>query len=105
MKEVAVIIPTLNEERYIEQCINSILYQTYPFDKMDIMIVDGGSIDNTRFIVNQMSLTMPNVRLIDNPKRIQSAAFNIGVKNSDAPIRRALIMISRTPTSALSILP
>ena len=82
---VAIIVPTLNEELYIFDCLNSIQKQTFPFGEMDVMIVDGGSKDRTREIVSDYSLTYPNVRLLDNPGRIQSIAFNIGVANSTAP--------------------
>lgn len=82
---IAIIIPTLNEEKFIARCLESVIQQTYPFDKMDVMVVDGGSKDRTREIVQRISEQHPNVRLIDNPGRIQSIAFNIGVKNSDAP--------------------
>lgn len=85
MFKVAIIIPTLNEELYIASCLESIKAQTYPFDMMDIMVVDGGSKDKTREIVDDFSSSHSNVRLLDNPGRIQSIAFNIGVKNSDAP--------------------
>ena len=83
--KVAIIIPTLNEERFIENCLVSVMEQTFPFEEMDVMVVDGGSKDRTREIVQRISEQHPNVRLIDNPGRIQSIAFNIGVKNSDAP--------------------
>ena len=43
--EIAVIIPTLNEERFISRCLDSVIAQTFPFEKMDIMVVDGGSKD------------------------------------------------------------
>lgn len=87
MKEykVAIIIPTLNEERFIENCLASVMGQTFPFEEMDVMVVDGGSKDRTREIVQRISKNHPNVRLIDNPGRIQSIAFNIGVKASSAP--------------------
>ena len=85
MYKVALIIPTLNEELYIASCLESIKAQTYPFDMMDILVVDGGSKDKTREIVDDFSLSYNNVRLLDNPGRIQAIAFNIGVKNSDAP--------------------
>ena len=52
--QIAVVIPTLNEEKYIEKCIQSVINQTFPFDKMDVMVVDGGSKDNTRTIVSGM---------------------------------------------------
>lgn len=83
--QVGVIIPTLNEERFIERCIDSVIQQTYPFGQIDLMIVDGGSNDQTRQIVLNLSKSYPNIRLIHNPGKIQSIAFNIGVKESSAP--------------------
>ena len=83
--KIAVVIPTLNEELYIENCLNSVLSQSFPFGEMDIMVVDGGSSDKTRDIVATFCQAHHNIRLIDNPKKIQSVAFNIGVKNSTAP--------------------
>ena len=84
-KEVAVVIPTYNEELYIEGCLESLRCQSYPFRQMDVMVVDGRSEDSTREIVNKLSKQWPNVRLLDNPGKIQSIAFNIGVRNSTAP--------------------
>ena len=82
---VAIIIPTLNEEHFITRCLESVLGQTYPTEKMDIMVVDGGSTDNTCAIVRALGKNHPNIRLLSNPKRYQSIAFNIGVAASDAP--------------------
>ena len=83
--KVAVVIPTYNEELYIEKCIESVRNQSFPFEEMDVMIVDGRSADATREIVQRMSEQWSNVRLLDNPGKIQSIAFNIGVANSTAP--------------------
>ena len=87
MKEykVAIIIPTLNEERFIAKCIESVINQSFPLEEMDILVVDGGSIDKTREIVFELGRRYTNIRLLDNPGRIQSIAFNIGVHNSIAP--------------------
>jgi len=82
---IAVIIPTLNEERFIGNCLDCLIKQTFPFEKMDVMVVDGGSKDKTRIIVDGFSQKYENIRLLDNPGKIQSIAFNIGVNNSDAP--------------------
>lgn len=84
-KQIAVIIPTLNEERFIGGLLDSIISQSYPFNQLDVMVVDGGSVDATKEIVNNYASRYDNIRLIENKKKIQSAAFNIGVKNSDAP--------------------
>lgn len=82
---VAVIIPTLNEEKFIARCLDSVISQTYPFAEMDVMVVDGGSKDRTKQIVEEYGKKYPNIRFIHNPGKIQSIAFNIGVKNSTAP--------------------
>ena len=75
----------LLSRKFIEQCLESVMQQTLPFEEMDVMVVDGGSKDKTREIVNRISKEHPNVRLIPNPGKIQSIAFNIGVKESTAP--------------------
>lgn len=82
---VSVIIPTLNEEKFISRCLDSIISQSYSFAKMDVIVVDGGSNDSTRDIVKRYHDKYQNIRLLDNYGRIQSIAFNIGVKNSTAP--------------------
>lgn len=83
--EVAIVIPTLNEERFISRCLNSIIKQTYEFEKMDVMIIDGGSNDKTKDIVAEYQKSHQNIRFIKNKKKIQSVAFNIGFKKSTAP--------------------
>lgn len=82
---VAIIIPTFNEEYFIEQCLYSVLHQTYPIALMDILVVDGGSTDNTCMLVHQLALEYTNIKLLHNIQKIQSVAFNIGVQHSTAP--------------------
>lgn len=82
---VAIVIPTLNEEKFIARCLDSVIGQTYPFDEMDVMVVDGGSQDRTEAIVNEYHEKYSNIRYLHNPRRIQSIAFNIGVEDSSAP--------------------
>lgn len=83
--EVAIVIPTLNEERFISRCLDSIIKQAFKFEKMDVMIIDGGSNDKTKDIVAEYQKSHQNIRFIENKKKIQSVAFNIGFKKSTAP--------------------
>ena len=83
--KVAVIIPTLNEEKFISRCLDSVINQTFPISEMDVMVVDGGSVDKTKDIVDSYHQKYCNIRLLNNPGRIQSIAFNRGVRESSAP--------------------
>ena len=78
---VTVIIPVLNEEKYIADCINSLLNEHYPADRFEIIVVDGGSTDRTVAIINETFSSL-NVRVLDNPKRFQSAGFNLAMENA-----------------------
>ena len=51
--EISVIVPTLNEENYIEGCLESISKQTIPRDKYEIIVSDGSSTDRTVEIANK----------------------------------------------------
>jgi glycosyltransferase involved in cell wall biosynthesis len=51
--EFSVIIPALNEEKCIENCINSVLNQTYPRDRYEIIVSDGASKDKTAKIAKK----------------------------------------------------
>jgi len=45
--EISVIVPTLNEEENIESCLESILNQTFPREKYELIVSDGFSSDKT----------------------------------------------------------
>lgn len=83
---VSVIIPTRNEEKFIEKCINSLLNTDYPKEKIEILVVDGLSEDNTREIVKKLSQKHKNIKLLTNYKKKKSPALNIGIKNSSGEI-------------------
>jgi succinoglycan biosynthesis protein ExoA len=73
---VTIVIPTLNEETYIEACIASLIGQ-WPDGAYEILVLDGGSTDRTLEIVATIHDRNAAVVLIHNPRRIQSAAVNL----------------------------
>jgi succinoglycan biosynthesis protein ExoA len=79
---VTIICPTFNEEKYIEQTLESFLAQTYKQANLEILIVDGGSSDDTRKIVNKYRNKYKHIRLLDNPHKITPHAFNIGIQEA-----------------------
>jgi glycosyltransferase involved in cell wall biosynthesis len=50
---ISVVIPTLNSARYLDECLKSIIDQDYPRDLLEILIIDGGSHDQTREIAER----------------------------------------------------
>lgn len=72
---ITIILPTLNERGHIRDCLDSLYAQDYP-SIVQILVVDGGSTDGTRDIVEQEG---GRVRLIDNPRVTAAAAMNIGI--------------------------
>jgi cellulose synthase/poly-beta-1,6-N-acetylglucosamine synthase-like glycosyltransferase len=83
---VSIIIPMRNEEHYIAHCLDSILSNNYPQDRLEILIIDGMSTDRSREIVQDYIKRFPFIRLLENPKRIQAAALNIGLQEAKGEI-------------------
>ena len=82
MPTLCVIIPCRNEERYIAQCLDSVLNTSYPKELLEILVIDGKSHDKTRQIVQKYTFSHPFIRLLDNPDKIASTALNIGILES-----------------------
>jgi len=78
---VSVVIPALNEERYIGACLESLERQTYDHGRIEVIVADGGSEDRTRDIVSEFARrsTLRAVRLVDNPRRRAPHGLNAGV--------------------------
>ena len=73
---VSVVLPIRNEERYIERSLDAVLKQSYPQDRLEVLVVDGMSTDATRSIVARYQEEYPHVHLLDNPEKIVSFALN-----------------------------
>ena len=83
---LSVICPIYNEEKYIAKCIESILAQDYPKDKLEVIFADGMSTDRTREIISEYTSKYSWIRLIDNPKRIVPPALNAAIQASKGEI-------------------
>ena len=80
--KASILIPVLNEEGFIENCIDSIISRTEDISNMEIIIIDGGSQDSTVNIVEELIKEYSFIKLLHNKKKITPAALNIGIKNS-----------------------
>jgi glycosyltransferase involved in cell wall biosynthesis len=76
---VTVIVPCRNEGRWIGPCLESVLGNDYPQDRLEVLVVDGLSDDGTQEVVQSFASRFPQLRLVPNEKKITPAALNLGI--------------------------
>ncbi|MFN0096851.1 MAG: glycosyltransferase family 2 protein [Dehalococcoidia bacterium] len=77
---VSIVIPCLNEERYIEALLDSLAAQDYGAGEIEVLVSDGGSSDRTRAIVRAYASPLRRLEVVDNPRRITVAGLNEGMR-------------------------
>ena len=82
MVEISIIIPILNEEKYIARCLDSIIESNFDKNKMEVLLVDGGSVDKTIEIIQTYQKRYHFFKLLHNPKKIVPIAMNLGIKEA-----------------------
>jgi glycosyltransferase involved in cell wall biosynthesis len=80
LPRLSIILPIRNEAAFIERSLGAVLAQDYPPERLEILVVDGVSDDDTRDIVRQMQASQPNLRLLDNPQRVMPCGMNVGLR-------------------------
>jgi len=83
---VSVIIPCYNEEKLIGGCLDSLIDNTYPQQKIEVLVYDGGSTDNTCAIVKNYENKYSFIKLKNNPNQFQAYGVNQGIKESNGEI-------------------
>ena len=78
---VSVILPVRNEERFIALTLGAILNQTYPAERIEILIADGLSDDHTVDVIRAQP-GAERVQIISNPRRIQAAGLNKAIQSA-----------------------
>ena len=76
---VSAIVPMRNERRYIERCLQSLAEQDYPRDRFEVIVVDGGSDDGSRELVESLRDAVPGLRVLDNRGKHTARGLNIGL--------------------------
>ncbi|VVB60900.1 Dolichyl N-acetyl-alpha-D-glucosaminyl phosphate 3-beta-D-2,3-diacetamido-2,3-dideoxy-beta-D-glucuronosyltransferase [uncultured archaeon] len=79
---VSFIMPILNEEKTIKNCLDSLFSLDYPKEKMEIVIAKGPSVDNTNTILEEYANKNNNIILLENPTGNTSIGRNICIKHA-----------------------
>lgn len=91
--DVLIVVPCLNEERHLPALLADLLRDAHG---ACVVVADGGSTDRSRDIVLALARGHANLRLVDNPRRIQSAAVNLAARRHGAR-RKWLVRIAPMP--------
>ena len=82
---VSVILPILNEERDLSNCISAILQQDYP-SNIEVVLALGPSEDKTTEIAEKLSELDSRIKLVNNPTGQTAAGLNLAIKASSYEI-------------------
>ena len=82
--QISVIIPVYNGQATLQQCLDSVLDQTY--DNYELIVVDNNSSDNTKQIIQDFAAKDQRIKYVFEKKQSRGTARNTGVKNSQGDI-------------------
>lgn len=77
MDLISIIVPVYNTGKFIEQCLNSILQQSY--SNLEIILIDDGSTDNSGKICDNYAKKDKRIKVIHQPNKGVSFARNLGI--------------------------
>ena len=80
--KISVVLPVRNEAKCIASSLQMLLSQDFPSDQFELLVVDGESTDTTRETVQHLADEHPQIRLLQNPRRLSSSGRNIGVRHA-----------------------
>ncbi|MFH0863475.1 MAG: glycosyltransferase [Candidatus Gottesmanbacteria bacterium] len=81
LPSISIILPTYNAEKYLYRCLSSITMQDYPKEKIEILVIDGGSHDKTLEIAKQF-----DTKILKNPYRDCDEGKSIGLHHASGEI-------------------
>ena len=74
------IVPVYNTEKYLSECLDSLLNQDIPKDEYEIICINDGSTDGSLELLRTYAQIHQNIRVIDKPNEGVSVARNVGLE-------------------------
>ncbi len=86
LPKVSVVMPARNEARYIERAVTSVLTQSYPPDRLEVLVADGQSTDATPQILANIARRDARLKVIDNPDRSIPHGLNRAIRAASGSV-------------------
>lgn len=77
---ISLILPAYNEENNIGDTIKHVMELDYPINKLEVIVINDGSKDNTKKVVQKLLKKYKNLKLIDKPNSGKADSINQGIK-------------------------
>jgi len=77
--KISIIIPMFNAGKYIANCLDSILKSDLPENEYEVIVIDDGSKDNSKDVVQEYMTKSSLIQLICQENQGQSVARNNGI--------------------------
>ncbi|MFO8236569.1 MAG: glycosyltransferase family 2 protein [Bacteroidales bacterium] len=78
--KVSIVVPCRNEEKYIGQCLDSLIYNDYK--PVEIIVIDGDSDDDTKKILENYQERHNSVQVLENKEKYTPISLNKGIRNA-----------------------
>lgn len=83
---ITIVIPTHNRKDILEKCLEALSNQSYPQDRYEILVIDDGSTDGTKALLEKLSKEIGNLRYMSQEQGGPAKARNLGINKAKGPI-------------------
>ena len=98
---VSVLMPCLNESKYLRGCLESLLNNDY-LGQFEITVIDGGSTDGTLEIIREFCASDRRVKMLANPRRTAPTALNLAIPQASGEVIVRVDAHALYPTNYIS---
>lgn len=81
--DVTVVVAVYNNEQYVDECVQSLIHQEYDFNKIQVILIDDGSTDNSANICEEYAKQYENIALIKHKNHGVSYTRNVGIRKAE----------------------
>src|SRR3989338_11051234 len=80
---ITVLIPAYNEEDSIIDTVGHVMNSDYPKDKLEVIVINDGSTDNTEKVIEKLIKKYNNLKLINKKNSGKADSVNIGISQAN----------------------